>query len=178
MFNIPKSIVAGDSKVWFDRFSQYPPAESWELSYAIRGESTLDVVGNADGEDFVCQISSTSSSNLSPGIYHWQAYISMGMNRTTIGNGAIEVIQDLASTNAGYDGRTEAQKLLGAVEAAIAAIAKGEMVQSYSIKGRSLSKYSLTELIQLRDRLKGEVARENARKQGRDNRTYIQFWNG
>lgn len=174
MLNIPKSIIAGDFQQWTDSLTDYP-ASTWQLSYAIRGESVLDIVATPDGDDFDVQISSTESSNLVPGNYLWQAYASRGSNRTTIGNGSIEVIKDLASTPAGYDGRSQAETMLDAVSQAIVSISNGEMVQSYSIKGRSLSKYSLDELIRLRDRLKGEVSREHARKAGRDNRTYIQF---
>jgi hypothetical protein len=174
MLNIPKSIVSGDTISWTDQLPQYP-ASLWQLSWAIRGNSVLDAIATADGNDFVTEISANSSASLVSGVHHWQAYVTQGTDRTTIGNGAIEVIQDLATATTGYDGRTEAQKLLAAVETALNAIAKGEMVQSYSIKGRSLSKYSLTELIQLRDRLKGEVARQAASKSGMDRRVYIQF---
>lgn len=177
MLNIPKSIVSGDSVTWTDSLPQYP-ASSWQLSWAIRGNSVLDEIATADGDDFVTVISSVESATLSTGVHHWQAYVTQGATRTTIGNGAIEVIRDLASTPAGYDGRSEAQVMLDAVSQAIVAIGNGELIQSYSIKGRSLTKYSLTELIQLRDRLKGEVAREAARKAGRDNRVYIQFDRG
>lgn len=170
-------MVAGDFASWTDTLPQYP-ASTWQLSYAIRGNSVLDVIATPNGDDFELLISSTESSNLIHGVHHWQAYVAQAGNRTTIGNGAIEVVQDLASAITGYDGRSEAQKMLDAVSQAIITIGNGEMVQSYSIKGRSLSKYSLTELLQMRDRLKGEVARENARKSGRDNRTYIQFERG
>ncbi len=119
-----------------------------------------------------------NSSSLTAGNYDWQAAITeiATNHRTTLGSGSLEVIVDLAAVTGSFDGRSESKKLLDAVEAAIVAHAHGGLVQSYSIKGRSLSRYSLTELIQLRDRLRTEVAREKAREDGNDGRrAYIRF---
>lgn len=61
--------------------------------------------------------------------------------------------------------------MLENVETAINNIAAGGAVQSYSIGGRNLQRYTLTELLKLRDQLKKEIASES----GTGTRTYVQF---
>ena len=63
------------------------------------------------------------------------------------------------------------QDMLDNVETAINNISTGGAVQAYSIGGRNLQRYSLTELMKLRDQLKKEIASE----QGTGTRTYVQF---
>ena len=60
--------------------------------------------------------------------------------------------------------------MLDAVNTAIQAILTGGGVQSYSISGRNLQKYSLTELYDLRTKLEKAIAASNG-----TGRTYIKF---
>ena len=61
------------------------------------------------------------------------------------------------------------QATLDAVNNAINAMLDGGAVQEYSINGRSIKKISLSELMQLRDRLQSEIAAGNG------TRTYVEF---
>jgi hypothetical protein len=54
----------------------------------------------------------------------------------------------------------DAATLLASVEAAITARLAGGTVESYSIRGRNLAYVKLTELFELRDKLKREVENE------------------
>jgi hypothetical protein len=54
------------------------------------------------------------------------------------------------------------QEMLDNVEIAINRLAAGGAVQSYSINGRSLQRYSLIELMRLRDQLKKEISACNS----------------
>jgi len=51
-----------------------------------------------------------------------------------------------------------AQEMLDAVNDAIKAQLDGGVVKSYSVNGRQLSRYSLDELVRLRNTLKADVA--------------------
>lgn len=64
------------------------------------------------------------------------------------------------------------QEMLDAVNTAIQAILSGGAVQSYSINGRNLQKYSLTELYNLRKDLEKAIAAANGR-----GRNYMKFVN-
>jgi hypothetical protein len=60
----------------------------------------------------------------------------------------------------GVDGRTQAEKDLDAVQAAIRTLIAGGAVQQYSIGNRQLSRYQLSQLIELESKLKAELKRE------------------
>ena len=63
-----------------------------------------------------------------------------------------------------FDGRTQAQKDLDAVKAAIRSIVAGGAVSEYRIGTRNLKRYDLSELLELESRLKSIVAKENKAK--------------
>ena len=65
-----------------------------------------------------------------------------------------------SGTPAALDGRSQAQKDLDAVQAAIRTIVAGGVVRQYTIGNRSLSKYDLTDLLALETKLKADVNRE------------------
>lgn len=88
----------------------------------------------------------------------------MGAERTTLGSGQITVVANLEAIAIPYDGSTTAEKMLAAVEAAIKARLSGGAVDSYEIRGRSLARTPLPDLIALRNQLKVEVAREQSAK--------------
>jgi len=80
--------------------------------------------------------------------------------------GQIEVRPSLAYTGTpgAFDGRTQAQKDLDAVKAAIRSIVSGGAVSEYKIGSRNLKRYDLSELLELESRLKSIVAKENKAK--------------
>lgn len=160
--NIPRQITAGDTLVWRDNFSDYKPPQ-YILSWAIRGAASLNLTSVADGDDFITTLTAAASSTLIPGAYFFQAYTAKtGGERTTIGSGQITVIANLETIFGAYNGSSTAEKMLTAVEKAIAARLEGGAVDSYEIRGRSLARTPLPELIALRANLRIEVARERS----------------
>ena len=81
---------------------------------------------------------------------------------TTIGAGQLEVLPGLDYTGqpSAFDGRSQAQQDLDAVQAAIRAIVSGGVVKEYTIGNRSLKKYDMKDLLELESKLKAEVKRE------------------
>lgn len=62
---------------------------------------------------------------------------------------------------------SDLEEQINAIQTALINIGKGEKVQSYSIRGRSLSQYGISELTDLYKMLKGELnARDRRRKGG------------
>jgi hypothetical protein len=99
--------------------------------------------------------------------------------------GQIEVQASLAyaGSPAAFDGRTQAQKDLEAVQAAIRSLMTGGATQEYRIGNRSLKRYDLTDLLALESQLKATVVRENKAKiiasgLGDPNNLFIRFGNG
>ncbi len=163
MLNIPSKLTPGDTITWKTNFPNYKSSD-YTLSWSIRGTSQLDVTATRDGDDFTTTITSTQSATLTPGLYAYQAYLTdVNNERLIIGSGQLEVTVNLAAITEAYDGRSTAQKLLDAVNETILNFNSG-VIKEYRIKERIMIRQdmSLTELIQLRDKLKIEVAREQA----------------
>lgn len=123
----------------------------------------LNLIAQVEGDEYISTISASASAGLNWGTYYFQAYLStMVGHRLTIGGGQITVVANLETSLQPYDGSTTAQKMLLAVETAIQARLSGGAVDSYEIRGRSLARTPLPELVVLRNQLKIEVAREQA----------------
>ncbi len=162
MLGIPILIVPGDTISWISNFTAYNSSD-YTLSWAIRGNSSLDLIAVPYGNDFKTTITAIESETLTPGQYYYQAFLSdSDGDRVLIGSGQIQVVANLATATAPFDGRSEAQKLLDSVTAAILAITEGGAVKEYQIKDRKFTKQDLPELIKWRDKLKVEIAREQA----------------
>ena len=169
---IPAQIRAGDTVKWrddaaADGFGNAITSTTWVLTYYLRTNAASEgatVVGTAYGTGWEFTIAAGTSAAFDAGQWYWQAVATYSTEKLTLGAGQLEVLQALSYTGSpgAIDGRTQLQEDLDAVKAAIRAIVSGGAVQQYSIAGRSLSKYSLSDLMQLEAKLKAEVKREQA----------------
>ena len=171
--NIPKKIYAGTTIKWRDDSAVGPLNESitsgtgnWSLTYYLRTNTASEghtVVGTSYGTGWEFTISATDSADFDAGDWYWQAIATKGAESLTLGYGNLTVEASLSYTGAGnlkFDGRTQAQKDLEAVQTAIRTLLAGGAVQEYRIGNRNLKRYDLADLIQLEGRLKAEVKRE------------------
>ena len=168
--NIPSEIRAGDTIQWrdvegVDNLGNAISSASWTLTYYLRTNTASEgatVVGSAYGTGWEFTIAAGTSSGFDAGQWYWQALATSGSSKVTLGSGQLTVLATLsyAATPGAFDGRTQAQKDLDAVQAAIRAITAGGVVKEYSIGNRSLKKYDLADLLQLEGKLKAEVKRE------------------
>ncbi|MEM8499897.1 MAG: hypothetical protein AAF542_17875 [Pseudomonadota bacterium] len=157
--DIPSSFVAGDSVKWTRSLTSYLPTDGWGLSYQFAlGEENFTITGanNGDGSHLMSQVSADTQS-IQPGVYQYQAYVTKGADRHTIDSGEITVKPNFSL---GADSRSDAQKMLDAVNKVLLGELPKSAVASYSIAGRSLSKLSLSELMDVRDRIRADLARE------------------
>jgi hypothetical protein len=170
--NIPRTITAGDSITWSDAAAVDAggdPIDSsdWTLRYYLRTNAASEgatVTGSAatgGGWDFT--IAAATSTAFDAGTWHWQAQATYGSLVTTLGTGPLRVLAALAyaGTPAALDGRSQAEKDLEAVQAAIRTIVEGGITQ-YAIGSRQATKLDLGKLMERESCLKGIVARERA----------------
>jgi len=167
--NIPKKVYAGTTIKWRDDAAIGPLNESitsadWTLTYYLRTNTNHEghtVVGTSYGNGWEFSISATDSADFDSGNWFFYAEASKGSEKFTLGNGQLEVFASLAYTGqpGAFDGRTQAEKDLDAVVAAIRSIIS-DKVKAYSIAGRSFTKVVLPELRVRESQLKGIVARE------------------
>jgi hypothetical protein len=169
---IAATIRAGDTVQWIepqqlDLNGNAATSSTWTLISYLRTNTTHEgatVTGTArtDG-GWDMAITATTSGGFDAGIWRFQSRISSGATVITIGTGSFEVLPSLsyAGQPAAFDGRSQAEEDLEAVQAAIRAIVtKG--VKQYSIGSRSYTAYDLSDLMQREAQLKAIVAREKA----------------
>lgn len=166
---IPSEITSGDSAVWddsatVDNLGNAVTSADWTLKYYIVGAGSLTLTAVAEGTGWRTTLTVAQSDTLEAGTYYWQAVATKGSpevtDKLTLGSGQLKVNANLADAEDGFDGRSQAEQDLAAVQAAIRSIVAGGGNQEYTIGNRSARKYSLADLLALESKLKAEVVRE------------------
>jgi len=174
---IPPSITSGVDAVWVDAetvdvFGDAVTSSTHSLVYYFRlntqseGVTAAAVAYNSGWKTTLT--AAVSGSMLADPNWFFQAVLTKTGDSTVqeYSRGQIEVRPSLAYTGTpgAFDGRTQAQKDLDAVKAAIRSIVSGGAVSEYKIGSRNLKRYDLSELLELESRLKSIVAKENKAK--------------
>jgi hypothetical protein len=169
---IPATFRAGDTVAWLDdattdSLGNAVTSGTWSLSYFLRSATAgagLTVTSTAYGSGWTTTISAAASAGLATGAYYWQARATSGSQVITAGSGSLTVLAALnySGTPGAFDGRTQSQIDLEAVQAAIRSLISGGAVKRYTIGSRQLERFSLAELMELEARLKARVQRELA----------------
>lgn len=177
--NIPAQIRARDTVTWRDEAARDNLGNAIDgsnhgLTYYLRTNTNhqgatvagVTVAGTPAGSGWTFTITSATTDGFASGQWYWQAVATatVGGAVTTIGAGQLQVLPGLDYTGqpSAFDGRTQAQKDLDAVQTAIRALVSGGVVREYTIGNRSLKKYELADLLALEGKLKAEVKREQA----------------
>ena len=169
--NIPAQIRAGDTVKWRDVAgadnlgNAISSSGGWSLIYSLRTNTASEgatVTGTAYGTGWEFTISQTTSAAFDAGSWYWQAEARNSGVHVTLGAGQLEVLPGLSYTGTpgAFDGRSQAQKDLDAVQSAIRSIIAGGAVAEYTIGSRRLKKMEMTDLLMLESSLKAEVKRE------------------
>lgn len=160
-----KNFTQGDTVKWDSELPAFLNTVH-SLSWSIRGLVSLDVTaiaGNSPSNYFTT-ITSQQSGTLTPGRYYWSAIVTTTADgsRTTVATGQLTVKPNLSSVTGVYDGRSDSEKELDAVDLAISSIMANDGIKSYRINEREFTKQDLPDLIMWRDKLKIEVSREQS----------------
>lgn len=182
---IPGTLAAGDSCTWQDasardNLDNALTSDAWTLHYYLRGAQSLDLTSTANGPGWSTSITAEQSAALTPGVFYWQAVATNASQRITLGTGQITITPNLSSAAAGYDGRSQSQIALDAINAEIQARLTGGMAEEYTIGNRSLKKTPMKDLIAMQSRYKSIVARERQASQiaqglGNPRALYVRF---
>ena len=155
----PSRVTAGDTVTWQKSLSDYPATASWVLSYTlINSTSKISFTATASGADHLVSVAAATTAAWASGTYSWLAVVTKAAERFTVGQGTIVIGANLAAA-ATLDTRTHAAKVLATIEAYLEA--PGSLSSaSYEIAGRKLQRYTIPELLKLRDMYRAEAARE------------------
>lgn len=155
----PTVATAGDSLAWTKSLADYP-ATSWTLAYTlINAKNKISITASASGADFAVAVSAATSAGYVPGAYSWQATVTSGAERHTVGSGQITIQPNLAAATL-FDTRTPAKVALDAADAALATYGAKAYLQEYEINGRRQRFADASAFMAWRNMLKTEVARE------------------
>jgi len=155
--DLPNIIVAGTTIEWVDEatiagINETISAPDWTLEYFLR-TNTASEGHTATGTQYSAStgwefsISATDSANFDAGNWFWAARAFKGAKVFEIGTGELEVRQSLQYSGdpSAIDNRTQTEKDLDAVKAAIRAIV-ADKAAKYSIGNRSFERVNLPEL--------------------------------
>lgn len=156
----PLVVNAGDTVRWTKTLADYPASDGWALTYTfINAAGKFTVAASASGADHAVNASAATTATWPAGDYDWRAQASKAGDVFTVAEGRITVRPSFGAAT--LDARSSARKALEAVEAYLAN-SNNLSAAEYQIAGRQLRRYSLPELWSHRDRLRQEVAREDA----------------
>lgn len=158
---VPNSFTVGESFSWTKEFSLYPASE-WDLTYHFRGVGQgFDVDATADGDAFELSALSSQTTDCTAGTYSFQAFVTKDDEKILVDQGTIRIHPNLASLDAetSFDGRSNAQKILDAIDAMVQGKASLDQ-QSYVIGNRQLARIPIPDLILLRDKYQRIVNQE------------------
>lgn len=159
----PTEIVVGDFIQWkrSDLVDDYPLSE-YSVEYVARitggGSSEIKVAATETGGTYLITVDSATSADFVAGYYHWQLEVTKTStgDRIVVDRGAFTAVVDLDDNQA--DPRLFEEKMLAKIETILLGKADAD-VSSYSIAGRSLTKYSYQELQDLHDQYEAKVNR-------------------
>ena len=169
--DLPSEIIAGTTVEWVDEattagIDETISSPDWTLEYYLRTNTSSEghtATGTQYSESTGWQftITATDSAGFSAGNWFWSARAFKSGKVFEIGNGELLVKQSLqyTGTPAAIDNRTQNEKDLDAVTAAIRAMVE-DKAQEYSIGNRTFKRIDLDKLENLQAKLKSRVASE------------------
>ena len=187
----PNEIRTGDYVQWRipasqDVFGNSISSPDWSVVYYLRtntGPLGATINSSAFNDGFQFTIASNVTATFTAGTWFYQAVANKsGAEKQTIYTGQFKVLESLeySGTAVNYDGRSQVEKDLATIQAAIRNIISGGAIHEYKIGTRTAKKYELSELIQLESRYKAELVREKqaemiANGLGNPRATFVRF---
>ncbi|MBK7251942.1 MAG: hypothetical protein IPI06_14020 [Gammaproteobacteria bacterium] len=153
---LPAKIIAGDTLSLSIAAGDYTAG----VLYLENTAASISVAGTLTGSAIEFKANAATTGAYSAGKYFASVRLNDGTVYETVETGWVEVVLDPAAAG-NTDRRPWQRKVLDALEATILGKASQDQL-SLSIAGRSLSRMSPSELMDWRDRLRREVAVEEA----------------
>lgn len=177
--SVPEQLVAGDTWRWTKEFANYP-APTWVVTYYFENAARqFNQAAVASSTAQALTIAAAVSALLPPGRYRWFARAVSGLISETIEgeNGWVEVLPDPAAPGS-RDHRSFARRALDAVQAQLEGKASSGQA-SFSIRDRTVSSFTLTELWKLKTDLEAQVrTEEKGGRAGADRKIKVRLKRG
>lgn len=175
---VPDELLAGDTWEWTREIEDYPAGTWTAVWYFEKADFNFSVSAAASGTVHTGTVVAATSAGYRPGRYRWRFVVTSAGVRKTAESGWVEVIPDPAGAG-NVDHRTTAGVILDAIEAYLRDDTN-LTAASYSLGGRSLSRWPRPELLKERDKWKAEAQAEAAAERiaaglGNPRRLYARF---
>jgi hypothetical protein len=157
-------LAAGTTLKFTVTLADYSAADGWVLSYRLapRAAGTpIDITASASGAAHLVNVAKATTSSWAAGFYTIAAWVDNGTDRYSIDSesGELLITPNPATLAAGADRRSQAEISLANVQALLQGKAVSGTLE-YTINGRQLRSYGLSELMRLETKLKADVDRE------------------
>lgn len=165
-------LIAGDSLQFSTAVDSYPASAGWALSYRLvprAGGAAITINATSSGDDYAVSVAAAATAGWTPGEYGWAAYVHQAGARYTVGTGQISIKPDPATMAAGTDTRSQAERAVADLKAALAAwspvrksYAIGDVQMTFNSTADILQLLSFWESALLRERQAAALARGTA----------------
>lgn len=160
--NEPSFIRAGDTLAWRrEDLSDYPATAGWTLKYYFRNAThKFAITATSSGDAYAVSVAMATTAGYTVGKYDWLAVVESATERHEVDTGRIEVLPNLA-TDAVYDARSFARKMLEIIEAALLTRASADQLDllNATLDGRGIQR-DKAGLMTLRTEFQAEVRAE------------------
>ena len=139
----PLTFQAGDTFTFTKSLPDYP-ATDWTLTYNLRGQQSIDITATQSGtsNDFLISVASSTTAAWATGLYSIAGYVSALSSRFQIYGGALTITANLATAAGNFDNRTNAEKIVSALESVALSRASREEISYVNGLGISVQKMS------------------------------------
>lgn len=160
----PARVRAGDTVAWTKALADYPASAGWVLHYrGVNPVGKFDIIASAEGDSHRVSVAPADSATWTAGEYTLIAWVDDGTDRVTLPTSRITVLPNLAAVAAGYDVRSQAKKMLDAIDAALLSLSSGERLAVIEAECTNRRiKYDFTGLMRLRNLYAAQVNAEEA----------------
>jgi len=173
----PALILAGDTARWLKSLADYPASAGWVLAYTlVSAAQRYTFTAAAQGDDFLVTVAAAITAGYAPGGYEYRGSVSKAGEVFTVASGRLSISPTFG---AAVDARSPARRTLEAIEATLEGRASSSVAE-YQIAGRQMKYIPVSELLQLRDRYRHDVAGEDRAAQiakglGHPGRIFVRF---
>ena len=162
--NEPTALRAGDTWAWRREDLTDYPAPTWALKYYFRNATAkFAITAAADGVAHAVSVAMATTAVYTVGYYDWIAVAESATQRYEVDSGRLQVLPNLA-TDAFYDARTFARKMLDYIEAALLNRASGDQLDviNAALADRSIAR-DKAGMMTLRTQFQQEIKAEDNR---------------
>jgi hypothetical protein len=176
---VPDLVYTGNT-LSFDvpSWSEHPDIDVSNIAFTVkwyartRAALGATITGATEGSGWRITVPAATTATFVSGSWTWEIVATKtdGTEGTYTGGRGEFTVRTTASysgTVNAYDNRSAAEITLGYVDEAIDTLSKGGLVQEYSIGGRSLRRYKMSELLQLKETLQNEINMEERKERMR-----------